>query len=91
MTQLSAPEPLKDSVGTIGDVMVVVAVIRTRRCCGSAHYRSHTPANRGADTGTMPAARNCANHSSRARAEQSAANRTVGRIVWVCERGGRQH
>jgi hypothetical protein len=72
------------------DVMVIVAVIRARRCGGSAHYRSHTPANRRTDTGAMPAARDCPDHSPGAGAEQTAADRAVRGIIWVCEGGGRQ-
>ena len=72
------------------DVMVIVAVIRARRCGGSAHYRSHTPANRRTDTGAMPAARDCPDHSPGAGAEQTAADCAVGRIVRVRVSGGRQ-
>jgi hypothetical protein len=72
------------------DVMVVVAVIGARRCGGSAHYRSHAAANRRTDTGTMPAARDCTDHSPGPRPEQTAADCTVGRIVWVCKSGRRQ-
>jgi hypothetical protein len=53
------------------DVMVIVAVIGARRCGGSAHYRSHAAANRRTDTGTMPAARDCPDHSSSPRPEQT--------------------
>ena len=72
------------------DVMVIVAVIRARRCGGSAHYRSHAPADCRTDASTMPATRDRAYHGPSAGAEQAAVNCAVGRIVRVCGSGGRQ-
>ena len=90
--EVHAPKRAKALNGSIGtnDVMVMVAVIGARRCGGGAHYRSHAAANRRTDTGTMPAARDCTDYSPGPRPEQTAADCTVGRIVWVCKSGCRQ-
>ena len=72
------------------DVMVIVAVIRARRCGGGAHYRSHAPSNRRTDTGTVSTARDRADRSPGACTDQTAADCAVGRIVRVRVSGGRQ-
>jgi len=87
---LSSTEPLNGSVGRIDDVMMVVAVMWARWRGDGAGYRSYAPANRRTDTGTMSAARDCADRSPGAGADQAAADCAVGRIVWVSESGGRE-
>lgn len=72
------------------DVMAIVAVIWARRCCGSARYRTHAPANRRTDASTTPAARNCADDGSGACPDQAAAYRTICGIVRIRRGRGRQ-
>ena len=56
----------------MGDV-TVVAVIWTWRCGSGARYGAQTPADRRADAGTMPAARDRADYSPGAGAYQTTA------------------
>lgn len=74
----------------MGDV-TVVAVIWTWRCGSGARYGAQTPADRRADAGTMPAARDRADYRPSAGADQTAAHRPIGGIVRVREGCGRQH
>jgi hypothetical protein len=72
------------------DVMVIVAVMWSRRRGSGARYGANAPADRRTDTGTMPAARDRSDHGSGAGADQAAANRPLGGIVRVREGGRRQ-
>jgi hypothetical protein len=72
------------SIGTIDDVVAVVAVMWARRRGGNARYRSHASAYSRTDTRTPPTPCDRTNHSPRAGADQAAADRAVGRIVRVC-------
>jgi hypothetical protein len=67
----------------MNDVMAVV-VMRARRCSRSARYRTHAPADCRTDAGTASAAGDRADHSSRAGADQAAAERALSRIVRIC-------
>jgi hypothetical protein len=53
--------------------------------------RAHASADRRTDTGATPASCDRANYSPGAGADQAAAQRSLGGIVWVRECGGRQH
>jgi len=71
--------------------MAIVAVMGTRRCGGSARYGAHAPANRRTDTGTAAASRDRTDYSPGTGADQPSPQRSLGGIVGVRERGGRQH
>jgi len=85
-----APRSLSGSIRTMGDVTVVV-VIWAWRCGSGARYSAHAPADRRTDAGTTPAARDRADYSPSAGANQTAAHRPIGGIVRVREGCGRQH
>ena len=74
----------------MGDV-TGIAVIWAGRCCGGARYSAHAPADRRTDASTTPAARDRANYSPSARADQTAAQRPIGGVVRVREGCRRQH
>jgi hypothetical protein len=74
----------------MGDV-TVVAVIWAWRCGSGARYRAQTPADRRTDASTTPAARDRADYSPSAGADQTAADRPIRGIVRVREGRGRQH
>jgi hypothetical protein len=86
------PWPLTTrSVGAVDDVMAIVAGMRARRCRGRARDRTHAPADGRTDTCAAPASGDRADNRPGAGANQATAQRLVGGIVGVCERGGRQH
>ena len=74
----------------MGDV-TGIAVIWAGRCCGGARYSAHAPADRRTDASTTPAARDRANYSPSARADQTAAQRPIGGVVRIREGCRRQH
>jgi hypothetical protein len=74
----------------MGDV-TGVAVIWARRCGSGACYGAHAPADRRTDASTTPAARDRADYSPTAGADQTAAQRPIGGIVRVREGCRRQH
>jgi len=74
----------------MGDVTVVGA-IWAWRCASGARYGAQAPADRRTDASTMPAARDRADYSPGAGADQTAAQRPIGGIVRVREGCGRQH
>jgi hypothetical protein len=74
----------------MGDV-TVVAVIWAWRCGSGARYGAHAPADRRTDASTTPAARDRADYSPTAGADQTAAQRPIGGIVRVREGCRRQH
>src|SRR5271169_478574 len=73
------------------DDVTVVAVIWAWRCASGARYGAHAPADRRTDASTTPAARDRADYSPSAGADQTAAHRPIGGIVRVSEGRGRQH
>ena len=75
-------KPLDVLVGTIDDVVAIVAVMWARRRGGNARYRSHASAYSRIDTRTPPTP--LQSHQFTAPvpgADQAAADRSVGRIV----------
>ena len=85
-----APRSLSGSIRTMGDVTVVV-VIWAWRCGSGARYSAHAPADRRTDAGTTPAARDRADYSPSAGANQTAAQRPIGGVVRIREGCRRQH
>ena len=83
-------DPLSGSIRTMGHVSVV-AVIWTSRCASSARYGAQAPADRRTDASTMPAARDRADYSASAGADQTAAQCSIRGIVRVRDGCGRQH
>ena len=71
--------------------MAIVAGMRARRCCGRARDRAHAAADSRADTGATPASGDRADNCPGAGTDQATAQRSVGGIVMIGERGGRQH
>ena len=71
--------------------VTAVAVIWWWRCGSGTRYGAHAPADRRTDASATPAARDRADDSPSAGADQTAANRPIGWIVRVREGGGRQH
>ena len=75
----------------MNDVMAIVRVMGTRRCGSGTRYGTHAPADSRTDTSTTTASCDRTDYSSGAGADQSSSQRSVGRIVGVRERRGRQH
>jgi hypothetical protein len=74
----------------MGDVTAVAVIWAWRRGSG-ARYGAHAPADRRTDASTMPAARDRADYSPGAGADQTAAQRSIRGIVRVREGCRRQH
>ena len=73
------------------DVMVIVRVMGTRRCGSGTRYGAHASADSRTDTSTTTASCDRTDYSSGAGADQPSPQRSLGGIVGVRERGGRQH
>ena len=79
------------SVVAVDDVMAIVPVMWARRCRGSARDGANSAADRRTDTGATSASRDRANNRPGPGANQATAQRSVGRIIRIRERGRRQH
>jgi hypothetical protein len=69
------------------NVVVVAAIGRTRRarrCRSSPGYGAQPATDRRTDAGTMPAARDRADDSPGAGADQTSSQSALTRIIWVC-------
>ena len=75
----------------MNDVVVIVAAMWAGRRGGCARYGAHPSANRGTNAGTPAAAGDRANYSSGAGTDETAAQRSLGGIVRVCDGGRGQH
>jgi hypothetical protein len=73
------------------DVMAIIAVLWTGRCGGGTRNGANAAADSRADTRTTPASGDRADNRPCAGTNQATAQRSVGGIVGVGERGGRQH
>ena len=73
------------------DVMVIVRVMGTRRCGSGTRYGAHAPADSRTDTSTTTASRDRTDYGPGAGADQPSPERSLGGVVRVRERGGRQH
>jgi hypothetical protein len=73
------------------DVMAIVAVLWARRCRGGARDGANAAADNRTDTSAAPASCDRADNRPGAGTNQAAAQRSVGGIVGVSERRGRQY
>ena len=71
--------------------MTIVAVMGTRRCRGGTRNGTHAPTNRCTNTSTPAASCDRTDYGSGAGADQPSPERSLGGVVGVRERGGRQH
>ena len=75
----------------MNDVMAIVRVMGTRRCGSGTRYGTHAPADSRTDTSTTTASCDRTDYSPGAGADQPSSQRSLGGVVGVCDRGGRQH
>jgi hypothetical protein len=71
--------------------MAIVAALRTRGCGGSTRYGADSAADSRTDTGATSASCDRANNRPGTGANQATAQRTVGGIIRIRERGRRQN